>query len=154
MRYCFEQHVSLVADLNATLGSQNFSTILEFQPLPSYFADIGVQKGGNMLGLERNPRNKLYYALGVTLLTPDSVSRLPQTYQKVAAAVQKVQKFAESVGSKEDFIYLPYADASQDPLGSYGAANVRHIRQVSKAYDSQGFFQRRVPGGFKIDRVV
>lgn len=152
MRYCFEQHISLVAELNATLGPQNFSTLLEFQPLPSYFADIGVQNGGNMLGLERNNRNRLYFALGVTLLTPDSVERLPEAYQ-VAATVQRVLAFAKSLGSNEDFIYLPYADAAQDALGSYGATSVQHIRQVSKDYDPERFFQRRVPGGFKIDRV-
>lgn len=153
VRYCFEQHVNLVADLNATLGPQNFSTILEFQPLPAYFAEIGVQKGGNMLGLDRSPHNRLYFALGATLLTPDAVSKLPQIYQKVAATVQKVEAYAASIGSNEEFIYLPYADASQNPLGSYGAANVQYMKQVAKDYDSKGFFQRRVPGGFKIDRV-
>lgn len=106
-----------------------------------------------MLGLEGNNRNRLYFALGVTLLTPDSVSKLPQAYQTVATTVQKILAFAESVGSNEDFIYLPYADATQDALGSYGAASVQHMKQASKDYDPQRFFQRRVPGGFKIDRV-
>lgn len=153
VRYCFERHASLVADLNATLGPQGFSTILEFQPLPTYFAEIGVQKGGNMLGLERNPRNKLYFALGATLLTPESVKQLPQIYQKVAAAATSVTTFAKSIGCDDDFIYLPYADATQDALGSYGSANVQHMKKVAKSYDPNGFFQRRVPGGFKLDRV-
>lgn len=106
-----------------------------------------------MLGLDRNPRNRLYFALGATLLTPDAISKLPLVYQKVSATVQKVEAYAKSIGSNEEFIYLPYADATEDPLGSYGAANVQHMKQVAKDYDSEGFFQRRVPGGFKIDRV-
>lgn len=153
VRYCFEQHASLAADLNATLGPQNFSTILEAQPLPSYFAEISVQKGGNMLGLERSPRNKLYFALGATLLTEESVKQFPQVYQKIAAAKQKIKAYAGSLGSNEDFIYLPYADATQDPIGNYGSDNVNFMKQVAKKYDPNGFFQSRVPGGFKIDRV-
>lgn len=106
-----------------------------------------------MLGLERTRRNTLYYVLGVTLLTPESVAQQPLIYQKLAAANQRIKDFAKSIGSSEEFVYLPYADAKQDPLGSYGAANVQHIKQVAGKYDPQGFFQRRVPGGFKIDRV-
>ncbi|GKT52211.1 FAD-dependent monooxygenase yanF [Colletotrichum spaethianum] len=154
MRYCIEQHTSLVEDLKTTLGLQNFSIILDFQPLPSYFADIGVRKGGNMLGLERNLRNKVLVVPGVTLQTSNSESQYPGVYQQVAAMAQRIQAFAKSVGSSEDFTYLNYADTTQDPLGSYGAANVKHIRKVANKYDPYSFFQRRVPGGFKIDRVV
>ncbi|KAH7304265.1 FAD binding domain-containing protein [Stachybotrys elegans] len=153
MRYCLEQHDGLVADLKATLGPQNFSTILDFQPLPSYFVDIGVQKGGNMLGLERNLRNRIMFVSGVTLLTPDSISQFPRVYQKLSVMLRRITAFAESVGSSDTFVYLPYADATNDPLGSYGAANVKHLRLAAKKYDPHGFFQHRVPGGFKIDRV-
>jgi hypothetical protein len=154
VRFCFEEHTRLVADLNATLGPQNFSTILEFQPLSSYWAaDIGAQRGGNMLGLDRDSHNRLYYALGATLLTPGSVEQVPNVYQKIKASVQNITAFAKSVGGYEEFLYLPYSDASQDPLGSYGADNVRYMKEVAKKYDPEGFFQDRVPGGFKISRV-
>lgn len=154
VQYAFEAHAKLCAELNATLGPQAFSTILEFQPLPTYFAEIGVQKGGNMLGLDRSSRNRLYFALGVTLLTPDAVKQVPQVYQMSAAAATSISTYAKSIGLSDDFIYLPYADATQDALGSYGAANVAHMKQVAKTYDPNGFFQERVPGGFKISRVV
>ncbi|KAK6863755.1 hypothetical protein PG995_000283 [Apiospora arundinis] len=153
MRYCAEQHESLVEDLKTTLGPKNFSTILDFQPLPSYVADIGVQKGGNMLGLGRSPRNRVLFAAGAILTTPDSASQFPQVYQKVSVMVQRIEAFAASLGSLDEFQYLAYADASQDPIGSYGAANVKHIRDAANKYDPEGFFQNRVPGGFKISRV-
>ncbi|KAK8008108.1 hypothetical protein PG991_010659 [Apiospora marii] len=153
MRYCAEQHESLVEDLKTFLGPKNFSTILDFQPLPSYVAEIGVQRGGNMLGLDRSPRNRILFAAGAILTTPSSADQFPQVYQKVAAMVQRIEAFATSVGSNEEFVYLAYADAAQDPLGSYGAANVKHVRDAAKRYDPDGFFQHRVPGGFKISRV-
>ena len=152
LRYLFDQHEQLIADLNATLGG-NFSTMIELQPLPTYFADIGVQKGGNMLGLEKDPRNKLYFALAATLTSAETVKQQPLVLQQVLAANEKVKAYAKSVGGDEHFVYLPYAKALQDPLGSYGADNVRYMKEVSERYDPSRFFQRMVPGGFKIDRV-
>lgn len=154
LHYCFEQHALLAADLNKTLGPDNFTTILETQPLPTYIVDIGVQRGGNMLGLDRKPRNRMYLSLGMTLLTPAAVEKLPQVYEMVAAASRRVVAFAESVGGAEEFVYLPYADATQDPLGSYGEENVRFMKEVAAKYDPRGFFQQRVNGGFKLDRVA
>ena len=68
----------------------------------------------------------------------------PQVYEQVAAMTKRVQAFAESVGGGEEFVYLNYADAIQDPLRSYGAANVKHIRKVAKsttlmAFSSSGY---------------
>ncbi|EMD91541.1 hypothetical protein COCC4DRAFT_129423 [Bipolaris maydis ATCC 48331] len=152
LRYCFEQHIELIASLNATVG-KNFSTIIEMQPLPTYFSDISVQKGGNMLGLEQDGRNKLYFAMAVILTTPETIKLKPQVFQILSATVQKVITYAKTVQASEEFIYLPYAKAGQDPLGSYCSNNVHYMKEVSKHYDPERFFQRMVPGVFKIDRV-
>lgn len=107
-----------------------------------------------MLGLENSPRNKLYFALGAMLSTPASQKQAALVYQKVSATQQKIKAKAKELGLDEDFIYLPYADATQDALASYGVGNVRFMKGVAGAYDPTGFFQSRVPGGFKISRVV
>ncbi|KAI0168533.1 FAD binding domain-containing protein [Pestalotiopsis sp. NC0098] len=153
LRYCFAQHASLIADLKSSIGPQSFSTIMDFQPFPSYYANISTAKGGNMLGLERDMRNKVLVALGVSLLGADSRQQYPLVLQKVTATNERIVAFARSLGSDQEFVYLPYADARQDPIGSYGAANVQRIRDAANKYDPSGFFQRRVPGGFKISRV-
>lgn len=106
-----------------------------------------------MLGLEQDPRNKVLVALGVSLLGADSRQQYPLVLQKVTAANERIVAFAKSLGSEQEFVYLPYADARQNPIGSYGAANVQRIRDAANKYDPSGFFQRRVPGGFKISRV-
>lgn len=153
MRFCVDQFADLVTDLKSFLGPQNFTTILDFQPFPSYFADIGVEKGGNMLGIEGDSRNKIFFITGVTLLTPDSQSKYSQVNQKLAAMMRRVNTFANAIGKGVDFTYLPYADAAQDPLGSYGDANVKYMKEVARKYDPTCFFQRMVSGGFKINRV-
>ena len=64
-----------------------------------------------------------------------------------------MQRFAASQDALVDWQYLNYADAYQDPLGSYGAANVAKILAAAKKYDPNGMFQTQAPGGFKISRV-
>jgi hypothetical protein len=153
MRYCLEQYAGLVEDMKALLGPKNFTTILDFQPFPSYFADISVKKGGNMLGLERDTRNKILFIVGVTLRGSNSEELYPRVSQQVTALNKRVEEFSKSVGSFSELRYLPYSHARQDVLGSYGKANVEHMRQVANKYDPNGFFQSRVPGGFKLSRV-
>lgn len=51
-----------------------------------------------------------------------------------------------------DFIYLNYADISQQVLQSWGSSNVNKLKAASKKYDLSGVFQTQVPGGFKIPK--
>jgi hypothetical protein len=87
------------------------------------------------------------------LASPESVKQQPQVLQRLLAAIEKIRGFAESVGGSEEFVYPPYAKALQDLLGSHGADNVSFVKEVSRRYDPKRFFQRMVPGSFKIDRV-
>ena len=67
---------------------------------------------------------------------------------------KKLKEFTVQEETDVDFVYLNYADASQDPLGSYGSENMRFMKDGAEEYDPNGFWQERVPGGFKISRVV
>lgn len=153
MKYCVEEHNALVEEMKVLLGPQNFTTILDFQPFPSYLADIGISKGGNMLGLERDSRNKILYASGVTLLGDNVDELFPQVQATVTAMNERIVAFSKSIESATELIYLPYAKPWQDVFSAYGEANVEHIRKVAEKYDPRGFFQSRVPEGFKISRV-
>ena len=68
-------------------------------------------------------------------------------------ALEKLNAYAKLVGGDNEYIYLNYADGTQDPLSSYGHKNVDFIRRVAKEYDHAGVFQKQVPGGFKISQV-
>ena len=153
IRYAIEQHNNLVADLNTTLGPQDFGTIQEFQPIPGYVGELGAQRGGNVLGLERSTSNKLFLVFSALLQGENADAQVPRVAQQISAMVQKIEHFSKSLGLWEDFLYMNYAQPTGDPLGSYGAANVDFMKQVAKKYDPQGFLQSRVPGGFKISRV-
>lgn len=104
------------------------------------------------MGLERDSRNKVLFVSGITLLDAvHSEAQYPWVYQQVSAMSKRINAYAKSIGSSEEFIYLNYAHANQDPIRSYGSANAKFIKRVADKYDPDGFFQLRVPGGFKVD---
>ncbi len=105
-----------------------------------------------MLGLERIPSNAILWTGGVAIENGDDTA-LGIAKAQWSTMTANLKEFAESNGAAADLIYLNYADTSQDPLGSYGPENVAFLKDVAKQYDPHGWWQRRVPGGFKLSRV-
>lgn len=62
----------------------------------------------------------------------------------------ELDKYARSIDKDNQFIWLNYADKSQNPLRSYGSNNLRKLRRIARQYDPQEVFQYIVPGGFKL----
>ena len=75
-------------------------------------------------------------------------------YEKVKTWVQSAKDFAATVEDGNlDWIYLNYADPSQNPLASYGPENLKNLKDAAAKYDPKQIFQRLCPGGFKISDV-
>jgi hypothetical protein len=75
-------------------------------------------------------------------------------FQKAGAdLINQIRDYAKSIGADNPYLYLDYADTTQDPLAGYGAENVKKMKGAAKKYDPFGVFQHLVPGGFKISRV-
>lgn len=141
-----------LADLWTLLPADAFGTQIVFQPIPSYLAQAGGKKGGNVLGLDSSLTKDAVLFL-LTLKTNTSADEAI-IHARGGAFFANVEEAVKASGNDLPFVYLNYANPSQDPLGSYGVENVAFIRDVSAKYDPQGFFQQRVPGGFKISRVA
>lgn len=121
-----------------------------FQPLPAYFVDVASRGVGNVLGL-RDTENGVLFLLEVNVLA-EANEAVGHAY--AGALTAEIEAFAVSAGGNLDWRYLNYADPSQNPLGSYGEANVGFIREVAARYDPTGVFQTRFPHGFKISNVA
>ena len=67
-----------------------------------------------------------------------------------AECLEEMDKYAKSINAYNEYIYLNYADKTQDPLRGYGQKNVDFIKRVAREYDPTGVFQYQVPGGFKV----
>lgn len=141
-------HSELLATLRTVLGAENFKSEIVLQPIPSYFADIGKARGGNMLPLN-SAANGVLYLMECNSLTEENEA-ICRAYS--SAMVAELEGFAESAGRNMVWRYLNYADASQSPLASYGAETVDYLRKASTKYDPNGIFQTRVPGGLKMSR--
>ncbi|ETN45741.1 uncharacterized protein HMPREF1541_09574 [Cyphellophora europaea CBS 101466] len=149
-------HSSLIRTLTATLGPENFSASTFLQPLPTQIAKAGSRSGGsNVLGLDRIPGNAILWVSGVGVQPDAGDAGLAVARAELKKLVAELREFARGQDDVEgmEWTYLNYADADQDPLGSYGEENVRFMQEVAERYDPEGFWQGRVPGGFKVGRV-
>ncbi|KAK6209292.1 hypothetical protein LQW54_006396 [Pestalotiopsis sp. IQ-011] len=148
MQTAVEVHESLVNDLKAFIPDGDFVTQCLFQPLPTTFAQRSLEQGGNVMGLERNKSDGLLFQLNAMVKT---VQQHEFAHPKVKSGTQAIKEFAAIIeGGLLDWIYLNYADGSQDPLGSYGAENVKFMNDVAARYDPKKVFQVLCPGGFKL----
>lgn len=100
-------------------------------------------------------RHDSSFVSGVSvILGQEGEAALAIAHAELAALTAELRQLTVERGKDVDLIYMNYADPSQNPLGSYGADNVAFIEAVAKEYDSEGFWEQRTPGGFKISRVV
>ncbi|KAK3367557.1 hypothetical protein B0H63DRAFT_489410 [Podospora didyma] len=146
-----ELHDVLVAELQAFIPDGDFITQCLFQPLPTLFAENSVAAGGNVMGVEQHAHDGILFLAVVMAKTQKQEAF---AYPKVKAWVQAVKEFAQGIdGGLLSWTYLNYADKSQDALASYGADNVRKLKEAAAKYDSDQVFQKLCPGGFKISDV-
>lgn len=152
LQYAAKLHEELIEALSESIGADNYITTMFFQPLPTYFAEIGENKGGNVLGLNRIPDNAILWVFAVGV-TNDDDAAVAIAQSTLIAATNKMKEYALEHESGADWVYSNYADLSQDALGSYGAENLAFMRDVAERYDPEGFWQKRIPGGFKVSRA-
>jgi hypothetical protein len=107
---------------------------------------------GNILGLDRLKSNAIVWNAGVAILNGNDAA-LAAARAELNAMTAELKYFAKQNGLLLDFVYLNYADVNQDALGSYGFDNVLFMKEVAKRYDPDGFWQLRVPGGWKLSRA-
>ncbi|KAI1131761.1 hypothetical protein F5Y10DRAFT_275322 [Nemania abortiva] len=147
--YAVELHEKLVSEFKERIPDGDFWTQCLLQPLPTMYAARSVAAGGNAMGLERQSVNGLLFVAVAMVRTS---SQYTWAYLKVKTWLEAVKAFAgtETEGGNLDWIYLNYADMSQNPLRSYGVDNLRRMEEVAVKYDPEQVFQRLCPGGFKI----
>ncbi|EUC35856.1 hypothetical protein COCCADRAFT_34712 [Bipolaris zeicola 26-R-13] len=123
-----------------------------YQPLPPAYWRGSTAKGGNVLGLER-------FGEQVLCLYQPYISwqgsHQDALFQAAGAnLISRIRAYAQSIGADNPYLYLNYADKTQDPLSSYGPENVRKMKDAARKYDPNAVFQKLVPGGFKISAVA
>jgi hypothetical protein len=70
----------------------------------------------------------------------------------VTGHLEDINHLASERGVAERYRFMNYAFKQEKPIDGYGPENVRKLKAASKKYDKSGFFQNRMPGGFKLPR--
>ena len=121
---------------------------VQYQPLPRIFTNHSIERGGNVLGLDRQTDNSLLLCFLFIWDDPKQDSFIQEKI--LAPTLERVTNYTKSVGAYHDWQYVNYAFADQDPLGSYGEKNINFLKEVSKKYDPAQVFQKLSPGGWKL----
>ncbi|KAL8919701.1 MAG: hypothetical protein Q9208_006654 [Pyrenodesmia sp. 3 TL-2023] len=119
----------------------------QFQPLPRLFTDEGLKRGPNVLGVDRYTDNNVFLLVNHAWSGAQYDAKIREVTVEV---IGRLQGYLKSVNALKEFQYLNYAYQDQDPIGSYGPANVQKIKDASTKYDPLQVFQKLVPGGFKL----
>jgi hypothetical protein len=109
-----------------------------------------VKKGGNVLGLSSETQNALLWLVTGTFQTAahEATARpLMLAYNAL------LEDYATFVRGNVAWRYINYVDSTQDPLASYGAANIGLMKSVSAKCDPAQIFQMKSPSGFKLSAM-
>jgi len=130
----------------------DFLNYITFQAMPRLLFQHSVEKGGNMLGMDRDEVRgdailfQMQHMVRTQAEEDDARTQLLEMRRML-----KEKNVADAVDVEWE--YLGYADRGQDPLGTYGQENIAFMKRVAADYDPEGVFQTRLPGGFKISKV-
>jgi hypothetical protein len=140
----------LINEWKAESGDPDFNMELNFQAIPTTFAEHGLANGGNIMGLERVKENVVMVLFVIAVKTAELEV---EATKKIKLYGEEIEAFAASVHGLIEWKHLNYAGGFQDPLASYGAANLAKMRAASAKYDPYGVFQTKSSPGFKISKA-
>ena len=151
MHEILRQRAQFVADWTAQSPDGDFYVHGIFQAMPTLFAQHAVEKGGNMLGMDREEDNAMLFQIQMMV---QGAEQEDEARRRMADLFDSLRAYTVEAGTDVDWQYYNYADYLQDPLASYGEDNVEFMKKVACKYDPAGVFQKRMPGGFKITEVA
>ncbi|KAL7935512.1 hypothetical protein V8C35DRAFT_299670 [Trichoderma chlorosporum] len=106
-----------------------------------------VSNGTNSMGLTAGEKDLVMVDMTIAYTNAADDATVQTAIQNI---VNQQKSYLSKQGLLIPFVYLNYADKSQDPISSYGSAQKAKLQATSKKYDPKGLFQTANPGGFKL----
>jgi hypothetical protein len=122
---------------------------LSFQSLSKSLLSESTSRGGNSLGLSSESGPLVVMLLFSSWANTTDDELVINTQQTL---INDVDVLAKDWGKSSAYRYMPYAFVGQDVLSGYGEEVETKLKAASQKYDVEGFFQKGVPGGFKLGR--
>ena len=129
---------------DATGANQTFV----IQPWPSSLAAAGNARGGNPLGLPSQS-----FQSWTTLIDWAEASQDQQVRSVSINTANAWQSLGQQQGLSESFLFMNDASREQDPLASYGSANLAKLKTIATKYDPTAFFQNQQNNGFLLSKA-
>lgn len=129
----------------------DFLNYITFQAMPKVLFEHSVEKGGNVIGMDRESDNAILFQMQHMVRSADAEK---EAREQLVAMRQELKDYYISEEIDVEWEYLGYADGTQDPIGTYGPENILFLQDVAAKYDPKQIFQRRMPGGFKIPNIA
>ncbi|KAH8168505.1 FAD binding domain-containing protein [Sarocladium implicatum] len=157
----FELHREIEA-----LGIEgDFSFVPGLQPLHRATMRESLARGGNLFNLPPSavttsgssgtfstvPHDSVMFFFQAEFSTPEL---LAAGAPLIDASFARFEKRIAELDAVTPWRYMNYSDVNQEPLSSYGDGAILFLRDVANRYDSDGIFQKRVKGGFKLSRTL
>lgn len=127
-----------------------FTLAMALQTLSKQLLTSSAAKGPNSLGLSPNDGPLLIVFLNTVHDNKADDAKVVAGIQKL---IKKIEDLAASEGASAKFRFLNYAYKGQPVFQGYGAASIASLKAASRKYDPRQFFQKNVPGAFKISDV-
>lgn len=119
-----------------------------YQPFSNALLKSSASHGGNSLGLEPDVDGPIIMVcLFAQWANKEDDEKILSTELQL---VEDINKAAETQKLDVGYLFMNYCFKGQDPISGYGEASKKKLQAASKKYDSEGFFQKSVPGGFKL----
>lgn len=138
------------ASVTTVEGVAGITWSLSLEPLPPAIYERHAHD--NAMGLTGRGGK----ALVVTLLTALWSDAADDAAVEAAgeALFEDIKGAAQGLGEYDPYLYLNYANTAgwqSSPIASYGWGSTARLRQTSAKVDPSGVFQKKVPGGFKLN---
>jgi hypothetical protein len=109
-KHIVDAHEKFVAEWKAENTDHDFITQAMFQAIPTLFAKHSVERGGNVLGLQREKENAIMLLFNIAVKGAETEVRARKMLRKYT---EELQAFAIGEESLVDWQFLNYADSYQ-----------------------------------------
>lgn len=124
-----------------------FVYALTFQPITKNMLVESAAAGPNSLGLDPADGPMMLILFLASWANKKDDEKVVQAQQKFVAEIDAI---AEERCLASKYKFMNHAFTGQNVIDGFGQQNKQKLQAVSKKYDPAGFFQKRVPGGFKL----
>jgi hypothetical protein len=135
----------------ATEKIPGFGLAMTLQPITVDQLQASVNHGPNSLGLSPADGQLVNLLLNSMHANKEDDDAVLET---VNGLLEKLNILAADIGVAHRYRFMNYAYKDTPVIAGYGDESVKNMWAVSKKYDPEGFFQKRVPGGFKLPQTA